>query len=99
MKNNTNKLLLDKAYVYAMQKQVVDFDKNYDAYKAAEKDIYKENPIDSELLAFRTVRGHDNEGRDVFYKVTTILGVDYKLIKDCLNINNAQSDYRIELEE
>jgi hypothetical protein len=95
MENNTDKLLLDRAYIYASSKLLKDFDLNYDAYKAAEKDIYKENPIDSELLAFRTVRGHDSEGRDVFYKVTTVLGVDYKLTKDCLNINNAPSNYRI----
>ena len=85
MKDNAINILLDDAHIYASSKLLMDYEINLAAYNAAKKDIYKDNPVDAELLPFRTVRGHDEEGRDVFYKVTTINGVDYKLVRDGLS--------------
>ncbi len=42
MKNELIDKENDKAYCYAVSKQLIDFDKNYDAYKSAEKDILKQ---------------------------------------------------------
>lgn len=64
------------AYYYAIQKQLKNFDVNYDAYEAAHKHIMSNDKI----LEFKTVRGHDVEGRDEFYLSTLIDGKEYRLI-------------------
>ncbi len=64
------------AYYYAIQKQLKDFDVNYTAYEAAHKKIMSNDKI----LEFKTVRGHDTEGRDEIYLVTHIEGKEYRLI-------------------